>query len=99
MAQKEKNTENAILNRMISEKRNQIRGKVQKDIYQDLNKYKRKNRFLWEGVWLKRGQIIKCQKQMKKRDRVVFIEILMIFFIIGIFSFFLLILTMALLPS
>ena len=60
----------------ISKIRKRIRTKVQKKVLSEYEVKKKLGKYPWEGVWLSPQDISKVQAKMKKRDRVVFAELL-----------------------
>lgn len=71
----------------IRELRKKAREKVKEEFLKEFETYKREGRYPWEGIWLRPQDIRKVQQKMKKRDKIVFLEVLFIFFIICFISF------------
>jgi len=65
----------------ISKIRKRIRTKVQKKVLSEYEVKKKSGKYPWEGVWLTPQDISKVQAKMKKRDRVVFAELLFLILI------------------
>lgn len=71
----------------IRELRKKAREKVKGVLLKECETYKSEGRYPWEGIWLHPQDIRKVQQKMKKRDKIIFIEVLFIFFIFCFISF------------
>lgn len=65
----------------------EIRKKVKDEFIKKYEDFKRQGKYPWEGTWLSPQDIGKLQERMKKRDKVVFAEIIILFFVFGLFSY------------
>lgn len=64
-----------------------IREKVREDLLRQCKEFQNQGKYPWEGMWLIPQEIVKLQKKLKRRDRVVFVEVIILFFIFGFFTF------------
>ncbi|TVM04348.1 MAG: hypothetical protein CV087_00175 [Candidatus Brocadia sp. WS118] len=71
----------------IRELRERAREKVQKELIKEFEAHKTQGIYPWEGIWLSPQDIRKVQEKMKTRDKVVFLEIILLFFVFGFFSY------------
>ena len=71
----------------IRELREKAREKVTKGLLMKFEEFKRQGIYPWEGIWLSPQDIRKVQEKMKKRDKIVFIEVITLFSIFGLFSY------------
>ena len=99
MARQKSTKKNDALALKVLDLKNRIRVKLIKEMSEDLPKYEREQKFPWEGRWLRKEQIIECQKRMKRRDRIVFIEIIILFGSMLGLSFLVLVVTGILMPT
>jgi len=67
---------------------NAIRKKISKRITEELSAKFRENRakrkYPWRGMWLNRQQILAVQKKLQQRDKIVFLEIAIVFLVMYI---------------
>jgi hypothetical protein len=70
----------------IRDLRKEIKKKVENELLQQYNKAQTEGKYPWEGMWLKPHDIEKIQKIMKKKDRIVFAEIIALFLLMALFS-------------
>lgn len=75
------------LTRKIRELKEKTREKVKEELLKEFEEQKRQGLYPWEGIWLSPQDIRKVQEEMKRRDKIVFIEIIFLFFIFGFFSY------------
>ncbi|GAN33051.1 MAG: hypothetical protein DPW20_01715 [Candidatus Brocadia sp.] len=78
---------NDVLTLKIRELKEKTREKVKERLLKEFEEEKRRGLYPWEGIWLSPQDIRKVQETMKKRDKVIFIEIILLFFIFGFFSY------------
>lgn len=71
----------------IGELRNKTREKIKEELSKESEECKRQGRYPWEGLWLSPPDIRKVQERMKKRDKVVFGEIIFLFFVCILLSY------------
>lgn len=71
----------------IRELREKAKEKVQGGLIKEFEKYKTQGIYPWEGIWLSSQDIKQIQEKMKKRDKIVFIEVIILFSICGLFSY------------
>lgn len=71
----------------IRELREKAKEKVQGGIIKEFEKHKAQGIYPWEGIWLSSQDIRKVQEMMKKRDKIVFIEVIILFSVLGLFSY------------
>ena len=67
--------------------RQQIREKYYPRYLQEVERKKKEGKFPFEGKWGTVGEILKLQRELKKKDKVVFIELLSLYFSLGIIIF------------
>jgi uncharacterized protein YgiM (DUF1202 family) len=63
-----------------------IRKEVRDEISREYETARRQGKYPWEGMWLTSGDIRKVQAKLRKRDRTVFIEIIVLFALLTLFS-------------
>ncbi len=71
----------------IMELKEKAREKVKKELFKEAEEYRGKGIYLWEGLWLSPPDIKKVQEGMKKRDKIVFGEIIFLFFVCILLSY------------
>ncbi len=71
----------------IRELKEKTREKVREGLLKEFEEYKRQGIYPWEGIWLSPQDIRKVQEKMKKRDKVVFGEVIALFIIFGFLSY------------
>lgn len=71
----------------IRELKERTREKVKKELFKESEECKRQGRYPWEGLWLSPPDIRKVQERMKKRDKIVFGEIIFLFFVCILLSY------------
>lgn len=71
----------------IRELKEKTRERVQKGLLKEFEEYKRQGIYPWEGLWLSPRDIRKVQETMKKRDKIVFIEVITLFIVFGLLSY------------
>jgi hypothetical protein len=71
----------------IRELRKKAREKVTKGLSMKFEECKKQGIYPWEGIWLSPQDIRKVQEKMKKRDKIIFAEILTLFFVLILFSY------------
>lgn len=71
----------------ILELRKKAREKVKEELLKEYEKCKIQGTYPWEGIWLSPRDIGKVQERMKKRDKVVFVEVSTFFFVFGLFTY------------
>lgn len=76
-----------VLTLKIGELRKKAREKVQEELLKECEKYRRQGIYPWEGIWLRPQDIRKVQERIEKRDKIVFGEIVLLFFICIILSY------------
>lgn len=74
------------LDQRIRDLRKKIREKVEDHLLRQYDKAQKMGKYPWEGMWLTPQDIEKIQKTMKKRDRIVFAEIIALFLLMILFS-------------
>lgn len=84
MANVKKNDDLTLKIRELKEK---IGEKVKEALSREFEEQKRAGLYPWEGNWLSPQDIRKVQEKMKTRDKVVFLEIMLLFFVFGFFSY------------
>ena len=98
VVEKSKKTEDALILK-IRNLREEIRKKVVRELLEQWNKAQAEGKYPWEGMWLKPHDIEKIQKIMKKKDRIVFAEIIALFLLMALFSYGVYIFLIAMLPG
>lgn len=63
-----------------------IKKEVQDEISREYETARRQGKYPWEGMWLTSGDIRKVQAKLRKRDRTVFIEIIVLFAFLTLLS-------------
>ncbi|MFN3532498.1 MAG: hypothetical protein ACK41Q_08330 [Candidatus Brocadia sp.] len=71
----------------IRELRKKAQEKAKEGLLKEFEKYKREGKYPWEGLWLSPRDIRKVQETMKKRDKIVFIEVITLFIVFGLLSY------------
>lgn len=71
----------------IRELKKQAREKIKDELLKEYEKCKSQGKYPWEGVWISPHDIEKVQKILKKRDRMVFAEVITFFFFFGIITY------------
>jgi hypothetical protein len=71
----------------IRELREKAKRTVQGGLIKEFEKYKIQGIYPWEGIWLSSQDIRKVQERLKKRDKIVFIEVIILFSVLGLFSY------------
>jgi len=71
----------------IRELRERTREKVKEELLKEFEACKKQGIYPWEGIWLSPQDIRKVQGKMKKRDKIVFIEVITLFSVFGLFSY------------
>lgn len=66
-----------------------IKEKVMEDLSEKCRNAKKEGKYPWEGMWLTPESIRMVQEGMRKKDRVVFAEIMFLFLLLVILAFFL----------
>ncbi|MDR4509881.1 MAG: hypothetical protein MRJ65_16880 [Candidatus Brocadiaceae bacterium] len=79
--------EDDAITKEIKEQRIKIRKKIEKELLEKYKEYLSQGKFPWEGLWLKPEDIAKLQNKLKKRDKIVFIEVLILFFFLVLLSY------------
>lgn len=70
----------------IRELKKDIKGKVSKEIHKRYTDALQDGKYPWEGTWLTIHEIRSAQKRLKKRDRIVFTELMVLFIVLVLFS-------------
>ncbi len=76
-----------ILTLKIRELKEKTRKKVKEGLLKKFEESKRHGIYPWEGMWLSPQDIRKVQEKMKKRDKIVFVEVITLFIVFGLFSY------------
>jgi uncharacterized protein YgiM (DUF1202 family) len=63
-----------------------IRKEVKDEVSLEYEEAQRQGKYPWEGMWLTSADIRKVQAKLRKRDRTVFIEIIVLFALLTLFS-------------
>jgi len=66
--------------------RQQIREKYYPRYLQEVERKKKEGKFPFEGKWGTVGEILKLQRELKKKDRIIFCEILFLYLFSGIIT-------------
>lgn len=66
--------------------RKQIRGKYYQKYSEEFERKKKEGNFPFEGKWVAVNEISKLQKRLKKKDRIIFYEILFLYLLTGIIT-------------
>lgn len=75
------------LNLKIKKLAKDVRERVKNELLKEYEKFKSQGRYPYEGLWLSSQDIEKLQERLKKRDRIVFVEVLTVLFIFSLFSY------------
>lgn len=71
----------------VMELAKEIKKKVKAEFAKKQEDSKSQGIYPWEGMWLSPQDIRKVQEKMKERDKIVFVEIIILFIIFGFFSY------------
>ncbi|HZX48052.1 MAG TPA: hypothetical protein VFF47_02410 [Nitrospirota bacterium] len=71
----------------IKRVKDEIRKKVENDLLQEYEAAQTEGRYPWKGMWLKPKEIESLQKLMKRRDRIVFSEVILLFFVLAFIAY------------
>lgn len=71
----------------IKDMRREIRKRVEDEFLIKQKEAIEQGRYPWEGMWLKPQEIEKLQKQLKLRDRIAFVEIIILYLLLAGFSY------------
>lgn len=74
------------INSRINELKKDIKGKVTNEIQERYNEALKDGKYPWEGAWLTTEEIRSAQSRLKKRDRIVFTELMVLFIILAFFA-------------
>lgn len=85
VVEKSKKTEDALILK-IRNLREEIRKKVVRGLLEQWNNAQNEGKYPWEGMWLRAQDIEKIQEIMKKRDRIVFTEIIALFLLMALIT-------------
>jgi hypothetical protein len=85
VAKKSKKTEDGLTLR-IRDLRKEIRERIENELLEQCNEARSEGKYPWEGMWLRPQDIRKIQGIMKKRDRIVFAEIIAFFLLMALFT-------------
>jgi hypothetical protein len=75
--------------------RMEIRKKTEEELQKKSDEAQKEGRYPWEGMWLTPDEIRKMQRMMKKRDRMGFIEVICLLFMVLIMNGIMLIMLLA----
>lgn len=76
-----------VLIQKIRKLAKEVREKVKDELLKEYEKFKSQGKYPWEGMWLSPQDIGKLQERLKKKDRVVFAEVVALLFMFGVFSY------------
>ncbi|MEP9411381.1 MAG: hypothetical protein HRF42_08260 [Candidatus Brocadia sp.] len=76
-----------VLTLKIRELKEKTRKEVQEGLFRESEEYRKQGIYPWEGIWLRPQDIRKVQERIKKRDKIVFGEIVLLFFVCIILSY------------
>lgn len=65
----------------------EVKEKTREALSREFEEQKRAGLYPWEGIWFSPQDIKKLQKKMQTRDKVVFLEIILLFFVFSFFSY------------
>lgn len=65
----------------------EVKEKTREAFFREFEEQKRAGLYPWEGIWFSPQDIKKLQEKMKTRDKVVFLEIILLFFVFSFFSY------------
>ena len=75
------------IDKAIEAYRQQIREEYYPKYSEEVERKKKEGKFPFAGKWGTVGEILKLQRELKKKDKVVFIELLSLYFSLGIIIF------------
>ncbi len=84
MASKKK--ENALARR-IKYLRKEIRKQVEEELLQKYSAFQKQGKYPWQGLWLRPQEIEALQKKLKRRDKIAFGEIIILFLVSAAFCY------------
>jgi hypothetical protein len=71
----------------IKDLRREIRKKMEEELLPVYKEFQQQGKYPWQGLWLKPQGIEKLQKKLKRRDKVVFVEVVFLFLLGAFISF------------
>lgn len=66
--------------------RKDVRKRVEEELIKEYEDARREGKYPWEGLWLERQQIERLIRRMEWRDKIAFLEVLVVFLLIGMLS-------------
>lgn len=77
-----RNKEDAAM--VIGELRKEIRGKMEAELLKEYAEKQKEGKYPYEGMWLEPHEVVKLQKKLKIRDRIVLAEVLILYVLFGL---------------
>ena len=71
----------------IRELRKRISRRVEDELVKEHREAQKEGKYPWEGLWLTRQDIVKLEESLKRRNRIVFLEIVLLFLLGGFFTY------------
>ena len=70
----------------VKELRRKTGERVKEQILKEYEEVKNRGKYPWEGLWVSPKEVKNLQREVKKRDRIVFAEVIFLFIVILLFS-------------
>jgi len=71
---------------IVESYRESARDKIRHEIHQFMREKERKGNYLYEGLWRSQEEIVMLQDVMRRKDRNLFIELIVLFLLISGFD-------------
>lgn len=71
----------------VKELRRKTGERVKEQISKEYEEFKNRGKYPWEGLWVSPKEAKNLQREVKKRDRIVFAEVIFLFIVILSLSF------------
>ena len=71
----------------IRSMRDRISRRVEDELVKEQEEAEKEGKYPWEGLWLTRQDIGKLEECVKRRNRVVLLEIILLFLVLGLFTY------------
>jgi hypothetical protein len=59
-----------------------IKKQISNELIETFKKYSQEGKYPWQGFWLTKRHIERAQMEIRKKDRVILIEIIILFFVL-----------------
>lgn len=71
----------------VKELRRKAGERVKEQILEEYEEFKHQGKYPWEGLWVSPEEVKDLQRKIKKRDKIVFAEVIFLFIVILSLSF------------